>query len=74
VRRRSGPTAPPASRLTLRGAAEDAHDVDVLFASPTVMLWLVHPAGDRVATPARIVLQAHGNETAAASGRSRPCR
>jgi len=55
--------------LALRGAtAEDAHDVDVLFASPTVMLWLVHPAGDRVATPARIVLQAQGDGPATAVG------
>jgi hypothetical protein len=56
-----------ASRLMLRGAApDDARDVDVLFASPTTMLWLVRPAGDRATTPARIVLQAQGDTASSA--------
>ncbi len=50
------------SRLTLRGAApDDPREIDVLFASPTAMLWLVRPAGDRAAVPARIVLHAQGD-------------
>jgi hypothetical protein len=56
-----------ASRLTLSGAVpEDAREVDVLFASPTAMLWLVRPAANRAATPARIVLQAQGEVPASA--------
>ena len=50
-----------ASRLALRGATPaDAREIDVLFASPTAMLWLVRPAGNRAATPSRALLQAQG--------------
>ena len=57
-----------AARLALRGATpEDAREIEVLFASPTAMLWLVLPAGDRAAAPSRVVLQAQGAGTLPAS-------
>ena len=57
-----------ASRLTLRGSTpEDAREIEVLFASPTAMLWLVRPAGDQAARPSRVVLQAQGDGPASAT-------
>ncbi len=56
-----------AARLTLRGATpDDARDVEVLFASPTEMLWLVRPAERRNAPPSRVVLQSQGEAPAVA--------
>ena len=56
-----------AARLTLRGTtSEESRDVEVRFASPTAMLWLVRPAGSRTAAPSRVVLQAQGVTAASA--------
>ncbi len=56
-----------ASRLAMRGGTPgEAREIDVLFASPTAMLWLVRPTGDRAAMPSRVVLQAQGAASAAA--------